>query len=251
VTGKRNNFSANNYDLVGDFAVKTFLLQEGKKLDNLQTQVKLDRGNLKLEKMTFNLEEGQVDMIGDMNLTTINPAFNLEFNCYNLPGYLIPQTIGLEGGLWSAKGSVTGLQKTVTSINGKAQFEGAQALLWGFDLNKSIEILEGSYTKASKRKALDYYSQYGSTAFDKLKGSIDINNGIMLAQNILLNNSRIAGAYSLAYDLSSEEMKGLGQFAFINKLTKEEFRVKAEVANKNNIRTSKVDLTSLQKTLTE
>jgi hypothetical protein len=248
---KINGFASHNYDLLGDFFIKNLSLSEIKSIRDLTSLINLEQGTLKLQKLDFKFDEGRASLNGSINVGLINPTFTLDFNLYNMPGYLLPQALAIEGGLWSVTGSINGSNKGLQHLNGKADFQGAQALILGFDLNKALEILEGPYTVESKIKALDYYSKYGSTAFKKLSGKIDIKEGIFLVPDMTLLNDRIAGAYSILYSPTRDEMKSLGNFIFINKLNKSEIRVKAEVLSQNNIRSSKVDYSQLTNLLTE
>ena len=78
-----------------------------------------------------------------------------------------------------------------------------------------IELVDGGYTEQSKIEGLDYYSKYGKTIFSELKGSAVVQRGGFQVEDASLATSRIAGLYSMNYNLQSNSVNGIGAFAFM------------------------------------
>lgn len=215
-----NFLSANSYD--GKFQLKINELLWGEDIlaRNISSQGQLNLGYISVKDFSCNIWNGNLQLDLGLVVSTSNPIFNLDFNAYNinpqLPFKLLTGADKMQGYM-SIAGKLQGNLKRSESSNlyGDADFIGALISWQGFDLNKIIEITDGQYTTDSKMRALDYYSQYGSTMFDSLNGSINVQNGVASINNMKLANKRLSGVYSSNYDLASKAISGAGTFAFI------------------------------------
>lgn len=216
-----NFFSANNYDGNFNIKVKELVFDDQNKINNLESKINLKLGYLLVEDLNFALWNGSFKANAGIVISSHRPIFSLRFNIYNInPGQMLKLITNVDKmtGYMSLAGIINGQLKTfddLYKIYGQADFEGA-AIQWnGLGLNNIIDVVDGDYTVESKLKAIDYYKNYGEMLLDSLKGSMMIKNGLVQIGNATINSKRIAGVYSLNYELYSKAISGAGAFAFI------------------------------------
>lgn len=218
---KINFFSAHNYDGNLKFKIDKLIADKETIATWINGEAKLKFGNISIPKVQYSMWNGQFEVSADIVISSNKPIFDCAVSIYNIdPRHMFYKLTGINKitGYMSLAGYVKGKLITwndLNKINGKLEFMGAQVVWDGFNLNKLVEIVDGNYTNNSKLQAIEYYSKYGSTTFDVLRGTIVINDGLVSIDNANVNDSRLAGLFSANYDLGSKTVNSAASFAFI------------------------------------
>ena len=238
---KLNFFSANNYDGNLKFKVDNLIISETINPTLVNGEANLKFGYLLVPKLQYSLWNGQFDVNGSVLLSSNKPTFECTASIYNIdPKEIFNKITGVDKitGYMSLAGSLKGdLTKwdDFNKISGQVDFLGAQITWNGFNLNKVVEAVDGQYTKDSKLQAVEYYSQYGSTIFDFLKGSMIIKNGVVNINNGSMSDKRLAGSFNVNYSLASKNLNSASSFAFIpagsSKTLTMNFKTSGSIAN--------------------
>ncbi len=241
---KINFFSANNYDANVTFKIDNLILDNGNRAMWVNGQSSLRFGSIFIPKVQYSMWNGQIQATAEIGIASSKPVFISAFSIYNIdPQYIFSDITGIDKitGYMSLAGTAKGNLETIDDlkkINGKIDFMGAQMLWKGLNLNKIIEIVDNNYTASSKLKGIEYYSQYGETKFDILKGTMTVSNGLVSIDSAEINDKRFAGLFSVNYDLASKILNGASTFAFIpineNKPLNISMKTDGNIANSNS-----------------
>jgi len=218
---KINFFSAHNYDGSLKFKIDKLITDKETIATWVNGEAKLKFGNISIPKVQYSMWNGQFEASADIVISSNKPIFECAVSIYNIdPRYMFYKLTGIDKitGYMSLAGNMKGKLTTwddLNKINGKLDFMGAEVIWDGFNLDKLVEIVDGNYTNNSKLQGVEYYSKYGSTTFDVLKGTIVINDGLVSIDNANVNDSRLAGLFSANYDLGSKTVNSAASFAFI------------------------------------
>ena len=235
INQKINLFSANSYDGSLNIDIDKFKVNDEIILENINALLELQLGSLLMKKLNYKLWNGIFDLKAGAAISSNNPLLNLHFSVFNVnPKGLFKQITGIDkmDGYMSFAGDLKGNLirfDDIKKINGQIAFEGAQVSWDGLGLNDVIKVTDSDYTKDSKLANVDYYMHYGKTVFDSLKGYMLFNKGIIKVDNASLTTHRLAGVYSMNYNLFANEINGVGAFAFIPVNSKDTLMVKTKI----------------------
>lgn len=218
---KINFFSANSYDGILSFKAKKLFVNNDIIPEDLNVNAELRLGYMIIKDLNYKLWNGSFENKGIILVSNYIPLFKLNFNVFNLnpkvPFRMITGADKIDGYM-SLAGNLGGILNNfsdVKRLDGKIDFEGAQITWDGIGLNNIIDAVDGNYTDQSKLQSIDYYAKYGQTKFNDLKGSALGRNGLFQVDKTSLSTNRIAGIYSMNYDLPSNTVNGIGAFAFV------------------------------------
>lgn len=218
---KINFLSANNYDAVLKLQIDNLIIDEKMNPQLVNGELDLRFGSLRIPRLQYSLWNGQFDISAAINLTTTKPTFDCGFSIYNIDPqeffYRLTDTNKITGYM-SFAGNIQGNLIQIDDfqrINGNIDFLGAQIIWQGFNIDKIIEIVDGQYTADTKAQSVEYYTSNGSTTFDLLKGQIGINHGLINIDNASISDKRLAGLFSMNFDLPSKSIESMSSFAFI------------------------------------
>ncbi len=218
---KINFLSANSYDAALNLKVDNLIIDEKINPIFVDAEANLRFGYLTISSLKYSLWNGQFDINAAIHLSNTKPTFDCNFSIYNIdPQELFYRAAGLNKitGYMSLAGNIEGnlIQlDDLQRISGGIDFLGAQITWNGFNLDKIIEIVDGQYTADSKIQNIEYYINNGSTAFDTLKGRMVINRGLINIDNANMTNQRLAGVFSMNFDLPSKNIESASSFLFI------------------------------------
>ncbi|RZI47582.1 AsmA family protein [Rickettsiales endosymbiont of Peranema trichophorum] len=217
-----NFFSANNYN--ARIALKASKFSIGEQVvDSLDGTLKLFNGVFMLENSKCDIFDGTLVVDGNIAIMTPVPSVALSFALYNFNPDRLITTLGGQGGQLKGYVNVSGLLGTsgtnidemFDSVEGKGTLIGKQVEVGGFDLNKVLTALELPIPAADKLTQINYYIKQGVTKFDSITGQLNLQKRIVNVENCLLKSSRVSGAFSGAYDTSTNLMSTLSKFSFI------------------------------------
>lgn len=218
---KINFFSANSYDGIINVKVKKLFVSDDVIPEDINASAELRLGYMVIKDFNYKLWNGLFQNNGVVLVSNYIPPFKLNFNVFNLnPKMPFKMITGVDkvDGYMSLAGSLGGTLNNfddIKKLDGKIDFEGAQITWNGIGLNNIIELVDGPYTAQSKIDGIDYYAKYGQTKFDEVKGSAIGQKGLFQVDKTSLATNRIAGIYSMNYDLPSNTVNGVGAFAFV------------------------------------
>jgi hypothetical protein len=218
---KINFFSANSYDGTLNVKIKKLFVNDDVIPEDINASAELRLGYMLIKDFNYKLWNGLFQNKGAIFVSNYIPPFKLNFNVFNLnpkmPFKMITGADKVDGYISLAGNLSGGLNNfdDIKKLDGKIDFEGAQITWNGIGLNNIIELVDGPYTAQSKIEGIDYYAKYGQTKFDDVKGSAVGQKGLFQVDNTSLATNRIAGIYSMNYDLPSNALNGVGAFAFV------------------------------------
>ncbi|WHQ47044.1 MAG: hypothetical protein MTP17_01590 [Candidatus Midichloria sp.] len=98
---------------------------------------------------------------------------------------------------------------------GKVNIIGKNIKWNGSDLDEIIKAPDLTLSASNKISRINYHSNYGSSFFSNMKGSIDIKGSLLNFNNVKLSNNRISGAMAAMYDASSQPLILFAKHSFI------------------------------------
>lgn len=222
LTYQYNFLGAVNYD--ADFNIKADnIVSQSNLIHSVSCDVKLLNGVINVKNLTSRALNGDIQANANISVVTHIPNFNIAFAMINVdPGSVYKIATGYDKkipGYLSSSGQLSfrGSNKSALyeNLSGSLDLYARQTGWNGFDLNKVIESVESSWGLEDKIKAIKYYTQYGDTLFDSVKGAITINSGLVSFDNIILQNDRISGAVSARCYANSKLCNAAARYAFI------------------------------------
>ncbi len=233
-----NWFAANSYDGALKIDISKLKINDSMVVEDINTLLQLQLGSLLMPKLSYKLWNGSFEAKAGLIISSYNPLLSLQFNIFNVnPRELFKNITGADkiDGYMSFAGDLKSYFKNFDDIErmtGQIVFEGAQISWYDIGLEDVIKIVDSNYTKDSKLTNIDYYMRYGKTLFDSLKGSMLVSKGIVRMENASLVSSRLAGVYSMNYNFLTNEVNGVGAFAFIPIDSKDTLMIKTKTIGK-------------------
>jgi hypothetical protein len=223
---KENEFnflSSGHYDVDVDFNGKGISLGNYTKFEKLKGVMTLSGGVLNLQDMEGDVYDGHVKVRANAHIIGPSMQVGAVFNASNVdPAMLLGAVYGYKklAGYVSMAGSIGSFGKDSHTVlqNAKGQFDfvGKNIKFSGMQLDDIISALDYKAGPAEHKAAvMKYYSKYGDTYFNSLKGSVKVDGGIISVSDVLMKNSRVSGSYSGRINLIGENIKSLAQIAFI------------------------------------
>lgn len=222
-TKEMNFFSAVDYDgkvLANANAIKC---SNETSLNDVILNASLDNGKFAINNLQYNVYDGKVKMLADIALNTGIPQIDMTFSVTNIDQkQLFRSLFGVDklSGYINLAGVLAATGKTADGIiytaNAKVDFLCKDVKFTGMDLEKIIETTDDLDGVVHNKVAImKYYSQYGETFFDSIKGVMAIQGGIARVRDTELYNARLSGAYLANIDLMRLNLKSILQISFV------------------------------------
>jgi len=216
-----NFLGATNYDADLDLEINNIASQTP--IAALTFHANLLNGVINIKNISAQAFDGAVEGNASIVAITSVPYFNAAFALINVqPGKIYNFITGypknMDGYLSaSVQIAARGMNSDglYNNLSGKAEFAAKRVPWNGFDLGKVIEGVESSWDISDKMKVVKYYTDYGNTIFDSVKGSIAIADGIATTNNVLLQNDRVSAVLAASYSIPSKMCSLVSRYAFI------------------------------------
>lgn len=218
-----NLFSAANYDAKVDVSGGNIQYNDKVALDNLKSSISLLDGEFDIQGLEYDVYNGTVKALANITLSSGVPQLDLTFSAANIDqNQLFSSFFGIDkfSGYVSFAGLLhaTGLTPSdfIRSANGTVNFSCKNVKYSGFDLDSIIKTTDDTSSAVhSKIAVLNYYSKYGDTFFDAIRGSINIKSGLARIGNTSLYNTRLTGAYAANFNMLDRNVKSILQISFL------------------------------------
>lgn len=251
-----NFFGANNYD--GKIKVKAHNIVHNKSnYDNLDINVVLNNGVLLIDKSSLNAFNGNMVFNGNITLLSSIPSLAISFALYNIDPALLTTPIfnfNKIRGYMSASGSFatsgTSFNNMIQRLQGEILVVGKRIIVQGFDLGELIAIPDLPMNLAEKKKRLEYFSKYGESLFDNIKGKISISGGMADLTNFTLENNRASGSFSARYSILHKLINSICRFSFIPIGTAKPLNIQYTIKGHLDALEQEASLTELQNYVT-
>lgn len=216
-----NFFGANNYDGKIKFKAQN-LIHDKTNYDKIDISVVLNNGVLLIDKSSFNGFNGSIVFNGNITLLSAIPSIAISFALHNVDPGLLTETLfnfNKIKGYMSVSGSMSTSGTSINNMLQRLQAEmlvvGKRIVIQGFDLGEMIGVPDLDMSLVDQNKRLQYYTQYGETIFDNLKGKISVAGGMADFTNFALDNNRASGSFSARYSLMHKLINSIVRFSFI------------------------------------
>jgi uncharacterized protein involved in outer membrane biogenesis len=229
-----NFLGAINYDAEIDLKIINVVSSSILGVNNLSCHFSLTRGVLNIENLITGVFGGSLEANMNITVVTTIPYVNVAYALINTKPALVYNFLtgyhSNSDGYLSSSGQFNARGGTFNSLyaklSGRAEFVALRMTIPSIDLGKIIETVESNATLSDKMKAIAYYTQYGQSVFDTVKGNITINDGIVGSNNINMQNDRIASVAAFNYSLAGKMCSIAAQYAFIPVGRTDQFVVK-------------------------
>ncbi|MFV9950822.1 MAG: AsmA family protein [Candidatus Midichloria sp.] len=219
---KVNTFSLYNFDGLIKFKASQFIIDGLNTIENLNASLHLDNGIISLVNSKCDFFNGEIAGVGSLTAVEYVPQLSLRFVLNNVnPGLVLKTFTNLDkmDGYMSASGSINSNGETWSSVIrkslGQVNIIGKNIKWTGFDLDEITKAPDLTLSASDKIARINYYSNYGSSFFSNMKGSIDIKGSLLSFNNVELSNNRISGAMAARYDVLSQMLNSIAKYSFI------------------------------------
>lgn len=217
-----NFLGASNYD--ADMKVRIDnLVADDIKANDINFNLNIANGLCVFKEMSAKALGGEIRLNANVTILTPIPYFNSSFSIINMaPDQLFTFVTGSAkqadgyvnvAGNLAAKG--VSKESLYKNMAGNMAFSGIRITWPGMDLSKIVEFSESTLDTLDKMKSIQYYTKYGNSLFDTVKGSIKIANGIIDFSDFILKNSRVSGVSAVRYAIFSKMFSSIERYSFI------------------------------------
>lgn len=159
-------------------------------------------GVVKIDSTAVKVFDGLLEANGSVVISSQVPSMSFSFAFNNFdPSKFLKYFYEYENfqGYMSVSGTLTGnglnIENFKNRMYGRLDVLAKKITVKGFDLGEIIKTTEQPMTYDAKLERLKYYSQYGETLFNDLKGRIDFVNGLAAFEDFVFENNRAKGIY--------------------------------------------------------
>ena len=219
---KINTFSLYNFDGLIKFQASQFIIDGINTLKNVSMSFHLENGMMNLINSKCNFFNGEIAAVGTITAVEYVPQINFKFVFNNINPGLVLSTFtkcNKLDGYMSASGAINSSGDTWNTMFKKAKgtvnLIGKNIEWQGFDLDEITKTLDLNLSTADKISRLNYYTNYGVSFFNNLKGNISIAGTLFSIDNLSLSNNRVSGAIAARYDITTKMLNSIAKYSFI------------------------------------
>lgn len=219
-----NLFSLNHHDIKGDITIENATLNDDIKVKDVELIFTSQDSIIDIKKIKADMaDHGRILSAGTIATYDSHPELNLKTKIRSInaaPLFSGITSIDKLQGYISANTTIyTKGRNTADMIENMvayAQILGSDMRWSGFNSTKIINAIDSKKMNiAKKTKALNDGLISGTTIFSKLKGNINIKNGIASSNNIQFSNNRISGSCAMHYRFSDKAIRAVSKITFI------------------------------------
>jgi hypothetical protein len=216
-----NFYSMHNFDGEVNLTFNNFSLL-GTPATDVKFILSLNHGSIIINDLSAKIFGGDAQVVGKFIVDNKIPSFQINYTINNFdPQAFLWATFGLGSitGYMSTAGVLTssGFDKAtmLTNLSLSSSILGRSITLGCFDIAALVKLLDSDQSTAYKLGNYKNYLHSGSTVFDDLQGTINLDKQILSIQDVNLSNKRITGSYSANIGVPTWQIMASGSLSFI------------------------------------